>query len=179
MTRGRCRKHRPDCAGGGGPRRTLAGHPQQPCPARPVAGHRRIGRCARRPRRPRVGPAAYPTFSALRSASSLARTYCLDSLTAPTRFPPSAFQWIQRIKRLDIPIWWFDGDHAAARASFIRRGTEQVASFDRYIAELRQHWTQIEPLIKDSTIRVINADGSRLPPEAIFSLMFGDDRGDA
>lgn len=87
-------------------------------------------------------------------------------------FPPSAFQMVDRIKGFDIPIWWFDGDRDAARASFIKRRTEDVASFDRYLAELQQYWAKVEPIIRDSTINVIYADGSYMPPQDIYKIMF-------
>jgi hypothetical protein len=72
-----------------------------------------------------------------------------------------------------VPVWWFDGDRAAARKAFIHRSPESVETLNTQMMALDQYWRHIEPIIQESTIMTVSADGTYLRPEVIFGRMFG------
>jgi hypothetical protein len=87
-------------------------------------------------------------------------------------FPPHLYPWVQAAKDAGVSVWWFDGDRAAARESFIQRDTVPVAALDVQMASIANYWPNIEPILGPSIIEAIKPDGSYEPLDAIFKQMF-------
>ena len=85
-----------------------------------------------------------------------------QSIVLDWNFPPSCLHVVSVLMELGFELWWFDGDWLAARASFVRRGSEPVQAFDCHVGRLISAWQFIEPLVGANVVRTIRADGSFL-----------------
>jgi hypothetical protein len=88
-------------------------------------------------------------------------------------FPPYWLSVVDALKAEGVEIWWFDGDRQAARESFVKRGTVQVAALDRQMAAIDGAWPEIKRVFGSHVINTVSTGGSYLKPEAIYRRMFG------
>jgi hypothetical protein len=80
-----------------------------------------------------------------------------------------------------VSHWWFDGDRAAARASFLRRGTLPETSrgiglgmaWDLQVGEINRNWQKVEGLFPpERRLHVIKAGPIYHPAQEIFATIF-------
>jgi hypothetical protein len=77
-------------------------------------------------------------------------------------YPPS---WLPRVGALHaagVAAWWFDGDHDAARRSFINRGTISVQALDAQMAGIQAVCRELRSFYGARMIPTISSDGSFL-----------------
>lgn len=65
---------------------------------------------------------------------------CEQSVVCDWGFPVQFSGTIERLHAHGMETWWFDGDDAAARESFLKRGRGSAAAFDKQLAEIRKYW---------------------------------------
>jgi hypothetical protein len=101
----------------------------------------------------------------------------VDRLGAPVvldwGFPPRFLPLVRSLHDAGVAAWWFDGDRAAARASFVRRGTVPVEALDQQMQRLDAAWPGISEFYGARVVNVVSPGGIYLPPEKISALMFG------
>ncbi len=79
--------------------------------------------------------------------------------------------------------WWFEGDRLASRVKhgergrIIKNGVAQpgrpdLAHYDRYVASLVAHWTEIEPIFSPNIVRTLDPTGTYLDPQEIYRRMY-------
>jgi hypothetical protein len=87
-------------------------------------------------------------------------------------FPPNCLPMVSAFQHHGVALWWFDGDREAARRSFIRRGDVAITAFNWQMRSIEQRWSKIKAVIGKHMIRTVKPDGSYMPQEKIFQLMF-------
>jgi hypothetical protein len=86
-------------------------------------------------------------------------------------FPPEWIHVVDLMKSEGIQLWWFDADHAAARAEFIKRGGIPVERMDGQLSKIMEAEVRIRELFHPNIIMTLQADGTRLSPERIYARM--------
>jgi hypothetical protein len=74
-------------------------------------------------------------------------------------FHPSDLDIVKALRALDVFIWWFDADEAAARTNYIARGTGEIAAFDAQIQRIKKSWSAIHPIVSPRIIRTLDESG--------------------
>lgn len=92
-------------------------------------------------------------------------------------FPADLLALVTCLNVNGFAIWWFDGDRAAARASFIRRDTVPMGAFDARMELIDEHLQQIQDLFDGNVIDTVSAGPTYLSPEHIYDRMFSGLRG--
>ena len=116
------------------------------------------------------GAAVVPFVQALRQ---LGQPIALD-----WGFPPACLPVIEALKHAGFEIWWFDGDRAAARQSFITRNTVPIGCFDLQIQNIDKYWRDIKRVFGDHVIETIAAGSSYLDHRQIRSERESDKVGE-
>ena len=88
-------------------------------------------------------------------------------------FPPQWLGVVSQLKVADVRIWWFDADHAAARASFLARGDVSLEAFNVQIAAIKSRWADIKATFDPNIFTTLRADGTRVDSKSIYERMFG------
>ena len=70
-------------------------------------------------------------------------------------------------------LWWFDGDRAAALASFLTRGTVAKSAWDYQIQGIERNWDKILRSVGSNRVGAISSQGHKQPQD-IFHEMYGD-----
>ena len=91
-------------------------------------------------------------------------------------FPLGCLPLVRRLHDVGVTAWWFDGDRAAARAHFIRRGAGSLDDWDRQMAQIEQHWPVLSAFYADRTIATVASDGTFMALEDDFARMVGHRR---
>lgn len=92
-------------------------------------------------------------------------------------YPVEFLPRLQAIQRGGVPTWWFDGDRAAARASYIRpRGDAEVtvAAFEKQLAAIERTWPALKEFYEGRIVHTLRADGSFVNPERVMARLFPD-----
>lgn len=89
-------------------------------------------------------------------------------------FPPRWLGVVKQFKVAGVTLWWFDADHAAARAAFLARGDVSIEDFKVQMGAIKSRWADIKATFDPHIIMTLRADGTRLDPKAIYKTMFGD-----
>jgi len=87
-------------------------------------------------------------------------------------FPTSCLPCIAALKDAGVDTWWFDGDRASARQSFIDRADMSVDLFDSQLADIEAHWPDIIQIFGARMIQVVGPGQAYLPPKQIYMQMF-------
>jgi hypothetical protein len=94
-----------------------------------------------------------------------------DNVVIDWNYPPNetCIALVLELRRLGCEMWWFDGDRAAARKSYLGRGYNVCeAAYERQVARTDAAWPKIEPIVRDKIILTINANGDYLTPAQIW-----------
>jgi hypothetical protein len=104
-------------------------------------------------------------------ASVLPFVQALQQLGSPIAldwgFPPSCLSVVKALKLAGFELWWFDGDPAAARQSFITRNTVPVGCLDVQMQNIDNSWQDIQSVFDSHMIETISAGPSYLAHEQI------------
>lgn len=88
-------------------------------------------------------------------------------------FPPVCISWVEELRQLDVKLFWFDGDLAQARKSFIQRdGTSRIADFEQQILDIKT--AEYPSSLNCPVVRVLDSDGVFSDPIDIERSIFGD-----
>lgn len=88
-------------------------------------------------------------------------------------YPPAFLPLIQALHEAGVVAWWFNGDQAAARESFTRRGTVSTDAFDRQMAAIASAWPELSVFYGSRIVTAIRSDGSFADPSELFAQIFG------
>lgn len=87
-------------------------------------------------------------------------------------FPVSYLPVVAALKDTGVNVWWFDGDRASARQSFLDRGDLALELFDSQLADIEAHWPEILRIFGTHIIQVVGPGQAYLPGEEIYNQMF-------
>ena len=100
----------------------------------------------------------------------------LDGLRRPVAlnwgFPPRWLSVVKRFKAAGVTLWWFDADHAAARAAFLARGDVSIETFNVQMAAINSRLADIKAAFEPNVIMTLHPDGTRGEADAIYRRMF-------
>jgi hypothetical protein len=86
-------------------------------------------------------------------------------------FPPGCLPAVEALQRAGVELWWFDADEAAARSAYATCGKGTLVDFDNQLSQIHASWPKIERVFGTNSIKVLNADGSRLGCDQIWRQM--------
>lgn len=81
--------------------------------------------------------------------------------------PPERLETIAALQEEGVHTWWFEGDRAAARESFRRRGTAPLEAWHAQVPKIECHWRRIEEMYGSRMIRTLDANGRYTDPEEL------------
>jgi hypothetical protein len=87
-------------------------------------------------------------------------------------FPPALLTLVSCFAANGMTPWWFDGDHAAARESFLHRGTGPIENFNTQMDFIEKEWRSIEKVVEDNIIKTVSAGPTYASTEYIYGRMF-------
>jgi hypothetical protein len=87
-------------------------------------------------------------------------------------FPPSWLPLVRALHDAGVTAWWFDGDRAAARDTFIQRGTVTIDALDQQMALIVQRWPELATFYGDRMLEVVAPNGNFMTPEDLFARIF-------
>lgn len=97
----------------------------------------------------------------------------LDTLSKPVvitwGFGVSFLPAVSALAKAGIALWWLDGDIAAARRAFIKRGGIPVECFDIQVGDIKREWQSIARVFEGHIINVLHRDGSAIMPPEIWA----------
>ncbi len=97
--------------------------------------------------------------------------------------PNVVIEWGFRVEYLDhvkllrlaqFDTWWFDGDEAGLRQSYIqRRGSSPgvMMAYDSQLEAIQKAWTRLEPFYRGKVIRTVTAGPAYMACDEIASAM--------
>lgn len=110
------------------------------------------------------------------STSSIPHLEELKKLGAPVLldwgFPPENLSFVQKLKQEGVTLWWFNGDHDAARRAFIARNTVAVECLDIQMPKIVRCWDQIKQVFHPNILEVLKSNDRRMNYDQIFDEMF-------
>jgi hypothetical protein len=89
-------------------------------------------------------------------------------------FPPQLIYFAEELSENGVELWWFDADRRRARDEFIRRDTVPVAALDIQMLAVQEYWEAIRELFHPNIILVLDAEGMRMEPNAIWQTISGN-----
>ena len=89
-------------------------------------------------------------------------------------FPPAFLPFITSLRSAGFSLWWFDSDVSAARIAYCEVGRAPM-SFEGQVAKITAAWPEIQHVFVPNIVRVLEADGSRIPPAEIFRIIRGNE----
>jgi hypothetical protein len=87
-------------------------------------------------------------------------------------FPTYLLGMVTCLSANGFAIWWLDGDRAAARESFIRRGTVPVEAFELQMKSIEERSQEIQKVFDENVISSVSAGPAYRSPEDIYQRMF-------
>ncbi len=87
-------------------------------------------------------------------------------------YPPVWLPFVMAMHRAGVTTWWFDGDRAAARRRFLKRGTVSVQALDIQMQGIAAVDSDIRTFYGERIVEVIGADGIFTDPDVIYRRMF-------
>jgi hypothetical protein len=105
--------------------------------------------------------------SLLHATESIPRTVVID-----WGFPPdTCLDTVRWLLAHGVDIWWFDGDHAAARISFLKRSPELEDPLNIQMEKIERFYDEIKRLFGDHQIYSVVGGPKYLPLEDIYEKM--------